>query len=217
MCRRRRGGDSDVAIIATHTQLGLATATISAKAHELKVIIGRYVGKHSRLIGNGRLGRARHRRPLLLLLLLLLVVSLLLLLLLMLVLDDLVDAHASSSRDAGLERHGLGTTTERVLVLATTTTTTRLGLLHEPNAQHLDASYCVVVLIAWYEAVDPDEQRRCVYNQQDEVPEPQEREYLLVEQVDGQHALHVVLVAEVFQTQLANLLHTNIKIDHIYM
>ena len=79
-------------------------------------------------------------------------------------------------------------------------------LLHD-----LDAPLDVAQLIRVPEAVDPHGQTVQVDEQHDGVPEPDEREYLLVEQVDGQHALHRVPVAHLRVAHLADP-----KVAHAY-
>ena len=71
-------------------------------------------------------------------------------------------------------------------------------LLHD-----LDAPLDVAQLIRVPEAVDPHRQTVQVDEQHNGIPEPNEREYLLVEQVDGQHALHRVPVAHLGVAHLA--------------
>ena len=81
----------------------------------------------------------------------------------------------------------------------------QFGRLDQSNPKQFDASNHIVVLIRRYESVHPNEQRCRVDDEQNQIPKPQEREYLLVEQVDRQHTLHVVFVAEILDAELAHL------------
>jgi len=83
-----------------------------------------------------------------------------------------------------LQRLGQLLEVERVLVAP-----------EERLAHDVDAALDVAQALGGQEAVGPDAERVDVDDEHDGVPEPDEGEDLLVEEVDGQHALDRVAVA----------------------
>lgn len=147
--RRRISDSSHDIFLMPQANLTIAGGT-TAIPGELDIVMRWNIGKHAWLIELAVGSRSRRRRrvghgrePSLLLLLLMLV---------LLVFDDLADAHRARFR---CRRPAAVEAARAVHVLCGRS---RFRVLHEPNAQHLDASYCVVVLVHRDEPVHPDEQ-----------------------------------------------------------